>query len=243
LAQVNMKKYPFSYTSLEEKKGRRKAVLFGILTITSIFAFIFLGLPSLAKFAGFLSDLRKSGQSVEKNDTIPPAPPRLNTLAEVTNQAEIEVSGTAEEGATVVILFNGKSEQVVADRNGKFAFSFRLNNGENFISAKARDLSGNESQESEIYTVIYDDKPPKLEIFSPAEGISFYGTSQRQVTIQGVTESGANLTINDRVIQVEEDGSFIFATTLNEGTNSFVLKAADKAGNNTEKTISVNFSP
>lgn len=238
-----MARYYSRYASVEERRNIRRAFLFGILTILAIVGLLFFGLPSVAKFAAFLTDLRKSTQPVDKNDTTPPAPPRLNQLPEATNKNEIEIDGLTEEGATVIISFNGKSEEVVADSEGKFAFSFPLNDGENLISAKARDQAGNESQEGKVYTIVFDNKSPKLEISTPSDGASFFGAKQRQVTVQGTTETGVTLTINDRLVKVEEDGSFTFASTLGEGANSFNLKSTDKAGNQNERTISVNFSP
>jgi len=238
-----MARYYSRYVTTEERRNIRRAFFFGILTIAALVGLLFFGLPSVAKFAAFLSDLRGSTQPVDKNDTTPPAPPRLGQLPEATNKTELEINGATEEGATVILSLNGKEEEIVADADGKFAFSYPLKDGENLISAKAKDRVGNESQESKVYSVTFDNQKPDLEISSPADGTSFFGEKQRQVTVQGKTEAGVTLTINDRIVKVEEDGSFTFLTTLGEGTNSFNLKSTDKAGNQTEKTIGVSFSP
>lgn len=221
----------------------RRAFLFTILTILAILGVLFYGLPSVARFAAFLSDLRKSSLPVDRNDTTPPAPPRLDRLPEATKEPEIEISGVTEEGATVILTLNGKDEEVVADADGKFRFSYSLRKGENQISAKAKDRTGNESQPTAGITVLFDNEAPKLDISAPADGSQFYGDGQRQLAIKGTTEVGITLTINDRIVKVEEDGTFTFATTLADGENSFNLKSADKAGNQTEKTLKVNFSP
>ena len=229
--------------SVEEKRNMRRAFLFTILTILAILGVLFYGLPSVARFAAFLSDLRKSSLPVDRNDTTPPAPPRLDRLPEATKEPEIEISGVTEEGATVILTLNGKDEEVVADADGKFRFSYSLRKGENQISAKAKDRTGNESQPTAGITVLFDNEAPKLDISAPADGSQFYGDGQRQLAIKGTTEVGITLTINDRIVKVEEDGTFTFATTLADGENSFNLKSADKAGNQTEKTLKVNFSP
>ncbi|MEJ2441808.1 MAG: hypothetical protein P8Y06_02730, partial [Patescibacteria group bacterium] len=75
------------------------------------------------------------------------------------------------------------------------------------------------------------------------EGKEFYGAKERQITIEGVTEEGVSLTINDRVVAVDEDGGFAFSTTLGEGENNFNIKSADKAGNQTEMDFKVSFTP
>ena len=221
----------------------RRAFIFTILTILAILGVLFYGLPSVARFAAFLSDLRKSSLPVDRNDTTPPAPPRLDRLPEATKEPEIEISGVTEEGATVILTLNGKDEEVVADADGKFRFSYSLRKGENQILAKAKDRAGNESQPTAGTTVVFDNEAPKLDISAPTDGSQFYGDGQRQLAIKGTTEVGITLTINDRIVKVEEDGTFTFATTLADGENSFNLKSADKAGNQTEKALKVNFSP
>jgi hypothetical protein len=221
----------------------RRAFVFAVLTFAAILGVLFFGLPSVAKFASFLTELRKSSLPVDKSDTTPPAPPRIDRLPEATKDAEIIINGATEEGATVILTLNGKDEEIIADAEGKFSFSFPLKKGENEIIAKVKDLAGNESQPTSAVTIVFDNETPKLDISYPSEGAQFYGEKDRQLVIKGTTETGVNLTINDRLVKVEEDGSFTFATSLGEGANSFNFKSTDKAGNQTEKTISVNFSP
>ncbi|OGM16575.1 hypothetical protein A2V55_00050 [Candidatus Woesebacteria bacterium RBG_19FT_COMBO_37_29] len=226
----------------EEKKNFRKAFLYILLTISSFALLVFFGLPSIAKMASFLTDLRKSSSPVEKNDTTPPAPPRFNTLPEATNKKSIGINGTAEEGATVKIYINDREESVLSDNNSQFNLSITLTKGENKISAVAKDLAGNESQKSDEKTIIFDEDPPKLEITSPENNKEFYGSKERQVVIQGISEEEISVTINERVVFVEDDGSFSFATSLSEGDNNFSIKAQDKAGNTTETSLTLKFS-
>jgi hypothetical protein len=227
----------------EERKNLRTAVVLGVLTVLLIGGIFVFGLPTVAKFAAFLTDLRKSGEPVEVNDATPPAPPRLDSLPEATNKTSVEVSGESEPGATVILVLNGESREVLADSQGSFRLTFELNDGKNTLSASAKDASGNESQKTDEFTLTFDDEEPSLNITSPSEGASFFGSKQRQIVIEGTTEAEASLTINDRFVLVEEDGSFAFATTLSDAENTFNLKSQDKAGNQTEKSLKVNFSP
>lgn len=227
----------------EERKNLRTAVVLGVMTILLLGGVFVFGLPTVAKFAAFLSDLRKSGEPVEINDTTPPAPPRLDSLPEATNKTQIEVSGESEPGATVIILFNKEDHDALADNEGSFRFTFELDDGENTLVASAKDTAGNESQKTDEFSITFDDEDPSLDIASPSEGASFFGAKQRQIIIEGITDAESTLAINDRFVLVEEDGSFAFATTLSEGENTFNLKAQDKAGNQTEKSLKVNFSP
>ena len=76
-----------------------------------------------------------------------------------------------------------------------------------------------------------------------SDNSSYYGSGQRQVTIQGETETDVQITINDRFITIDDEGKFQYTTTLNEGANTFSVKAKDKAENTTEKSITLNFTP
>ena len=227
----------------EQKRNIRTAVVLGSLTVVLMLGLFVFGLPAVAKFAAFLSDLRKSGEPVQVNDTTPPAPPRIDPLPEATNKTSLEVAGQSEPGATVIILFNKKTQDVLANSEGSFRFTFELNDGKNSLTASAKDAAGNESQKTEELIVVFDDEEPSLTVSSPSEGASFFGSKQRQIVIEGTTDSDASLSINDRFVLVEEDGSFAFATTLSEGENTFNIKAQDKAGNSTEKSFKVTFSP
>lgn len=227
----------------EEKKNIKRAIFFGFLTISIIIAFIFLGLPAVAKFAGFLSDLKKGNSPIEINDNTPPAPPILERFSEYTKEQQLKISGKTEPGAIVTLFLNTNEEEIIANNDGEFNYTFKLKKGENSISVKAKDSAGNESQESKTYEVVFDNESPDLEITSPEEGKEYYGSKERQITIKGITEDGVSLTINDRIVAVDEDGTFTFLTTLNEGKNNFNIKSTDKAENQTEMDFSVSFTP
>jgi len=227
----------------EERKNKRQAVFFAFLTIAALVILFVFGLPTIARFAALLTDLKQSSQPIEKEDTTPPAPPQIDVLPEATNEQSIKISGSAEPATTLRFDLNGKEREILVDSEGKFSFSFNLRLGENRISTKAVDSAGNESQETQNITVLYDTEEPTLELLTPADGSDFYAAKQRQVVIKGQTEPGVSLTINDRFVVVEDDGAFAFATTLSEGPNEFNVKSKDAAGNETEEKLTLNFSP
>ncbi len=228
--------------STEEKRNVKTATRFVILTIVVIGFLFFFGIPLLGKFAGFISDLGKSQKPIGINDKTPPAPPQLNNLPEFTNQKEVKLTGKSEEGATVKLSFNSKDEEVVAGRNGDFSFDLKLNNGENLFDAIATDAAGNESQKTKTFKITFDNEKPELTIESPSDGTSFFGSRQRQIEIKGKTDTGSEVTINDRFVSVEESGNFQYTTTLNEGENKFNIKSTDKAGNLTETELTFTFT-
>ena len=228
-------------STVEERKNMSSAYKYLLFSVFFIIFFIFFGIPVLTKITGLIGDLKKSDLPVEINDNTPPAPPQINPLPEATNKNKLEIKGSAEEGATIRLFINNTEETVIADKNGAFSFSTILNKGENTISLLAKDASENESTSTPDYLVIYDDKEPELEISSPQDGQSFYGSLQRQIVIEGKTEAGASITINDRIVVVEQDGSFAYAISLQEGDNNFNIKSTDKAGNQIVKGITLHY--
>ena len=229
--------------SVEEKRNLRSTILFIVLTIAVIVLLVFVGVPLFGRISIFISDLRGGTKAITKNDITPPAPPKFNFSPAFTNQQNINISGNAEPGATVKLTFDGNPQETLADKDGNFSFSLQLNDGDNNFSAIATDSSGNQSQLSQKYKITLNTKPPDLTVTSPSDGTSFFGSNQRQVTIQGTTEAGCQLTINDRIVSVDDNGTFQYTTTLNDGANSFAVKSTDQAGNLTEKDITLNFSP
>lgn len=238
-----MSKY-YSYKNKAEEKKITKSTFFYIfLTTLSILVIFFFGIPIVIKFASFLTNINKSGKSVEISDTIPPPPPRLINLPEAVNSKSLEVNGTSEPGSTVTIDINDEKEEVVVGNEGDFLIKILLKDGDNKIFAYTTDQSGNESQKTQTYTISFDKQNPEITITKPKDGETFSGSKQRQITIEGSTEIQASLKINDRFVLVENDGSFSFFTTLTSGENNFNIKAQDRAGNSSEKTIKVFYNP
>ena len=227
----------------EERKNIKRAYFYVFLSIIGLVFLVFLGIPTLVKFAGFLGDVAKSDKPVEIQDTTPPAPPQLDSIPEFTSSESIDITGFSENGATIVINANNNQSEVIANSDGKFIFLFNLEKGENSISATAKDTSGNFSNETKVYTIVFDNTEPELVVSSPKDGDSFYGSGQRQVSIKGTVNEKVDLRINDKFVTVKDDNSFNFTTTLNEGSNTFEVKAIDPAGNSSSISLTLNYTP
>jgi hypothetical protein len=237
-----------SYSRLakkEEIRNLRKIFLFGGLTAFLIFGIIFLGIPALTKIAFFFSEIKNSNNQGEKTDILPPAPPKINSLPEATNQNIISISGFSEEGATIEIYINDSLvKKVISSKEGKFlADNVPLEEGKNEIYAVAIDQAGNIGQSSPKTSIIYDKNPPPLEIEKPKDGETFIGEKQRKITISGKTEPEAILTINDHLEVLDQNGNFSLTYSLLNGENTLKFIVYDKAENKTEKEIKVIFSP
>lgn len=227
--------------SVEEKRNFRNAVFLISLSIAVVVILVVFGIPVVGKVASYVSSMRSSSSG--SNDKTPPAPPKFDVFPDFTNQTVISLGGSAEPGAIVKLTFNGNEQEVVVDRNGSYSFqNLGLRDGENKFSAFTVDPAGNTSQTTDEKTIVFDNKPPSLGIDSPSDGSTFFGSEQRQVTINGVTDNGASVTINDRIVSIEESGSFQYSTTLSSGENKFTIKSVDQAGNSVEKSLTLNFS-
>jgi len=227
----------------EKERNLRKAFLYGFLTILLGMAIFFLGVPALIKLAVFVGKINSSSILPEQSDNIPPSPPVFNPLFEATNSAQISISGFAEGESTVKLFFNNKEEDVLADQEGKFTFSnLNLKEGQNRVYAIAVDKRGNESNYSEKIDILYDNKPPELDISQPQDGETI-STENNRIEIVGKTDEGANILINEHFVVIDSEGNFSYQISLDKGENEIKVVSKDKAGNQTEKTIKINYSP
>lgn len=226
----------------EEKKFTRKLITsLTIVAVSGIFV-IFFGLPMLAKIVFFTSG---GSQKQSKNTTdasLALLPPTLDPIVTATNSARINVSGYSISDSTITVVVNGEeSAKIPTDKDGKFnTTEIILKEGENKINAFVV-RKDQESSPSATYIVNYKKSNPKIEIFSPQNGARIHQDS-RDIYISGTTDAGNRLTINDRLVIVQNDGSFNFKVTLSDGDNTIKLQAADEAGNKTDQELKVIFS-
>ena len=215
----------------------KRTVVFVFLTLVLIGLIIYKGVPFLIQMAGFFGDLKSSKELVENEDQTPPSPPRLQALPEATNDPYVTLKGFAEAGAIVKIFLNAELEkEVISDNDASFIVdSLFLSSGKNRLQAKAIDRAGNESEDSVMMIIDYDNQAPALEVNQPEPA--------EKVKISGKTEPEATLKINDRLIILDQEGNFTSAINLDEGENRILVSATDQAGNQTEKEIILNYAP
>jgi parallel beta-helix repeat protein len=154
------------------------------------------------------------------------SPPMLNITSPVdgflTNQTTMKVSGTTSDPAGHLFV-NGQEVPVSAD--GSFSTSVPLDEGMNTIKIDGADAVWNY-----LDLVIRgerDSVAPTLSISSPPDG---FATNASSVTIKGITETGASVSVNGGPVPVTATN---FSTTVQlvEGDNMIVIIARDPAGN------------
>ena len=94
-----------------------------------------------------------------------------------------------------------------------------------------------------VQTPVKDqDRGPTTDHTPPALKITYMHAFFPFIQVEGVTEPDAFLTLNWEVIDVKEDGGFVYTYTLKKsGQNDLVFVAEDPAGNKSTKTQTVQY--
>ncbi len=219
-------------------------LLLFLLLIGGVWGFFEYGVEYLGRFTGIFNDSSGEEMVGVARDTLPPAPPIIDPLPEATNSAILEVVGEAEALSELSLFLNGEViKKMVVGESGTFRVGdINLSQGDNNIYALAEDMVGNKSQESVRQTIILDKEPPELEVAFPENNQSFSG-DKREIIIKGKTEENAIITINERKVVVDLDGGFEISYSLADGTNSIIIVAKDKAGNQSKEELVVSYRP
>jgi bacillopeptidase F len=169
-------------------------------------------------------------------------PPALDPLPIATFSSTLKITGTGQQGLTIVLYINDKEfKKVSLSKSASFSAQLTdLNDGLNTISAKLVDDKGNMSDLSNILTTTIKKTLPILEITSPDNNTAINGDSNL-VTISGKSEDNTTVTVNDRVVVVRSDNTFSYQYPLSEGDNKLTIKATDQAGNTTTVERNVKY--
>ncbi len=240
----SMDKRPSRLARSEEKKAFRRLILTVIGTLIILLSLVFLGLPALIKLSLFMANLKGGGDTTQQKDTTQPYSPHLEASYTATNSAKIDVSGYAEPNSTLEVFLNGESlKKILLKDDGQFSLpDVSLKEGENKITAITKDSGGNTSQPSEPLIVLFKKTPPALEVSDPQDGQSFKGDNNK-AKINGLTEVGANVTVNGRLVLVRSDGTFSYDFPLGSGDNPLKIISTDVAGNQTTVERKINYQP
>jgi len=228
----------------EEKTEFKRLVKILAVFFLALVVLYYVGINLLASVGGFWASLRGRGGEFSQQDKLAPPPPSLSPVPLYTKEEGIKIEGYAEAGAEVTLFVNRKEAgKTVAEKGGQFSFSsVTLREGENKITAIAKDGAGNESLKSATLKVILDKEPPELTVNKPKEGQQFSG-EKNKIKIVGKTERGATVKVNKHQATVLADGSFsLTLIASNEGEIKLTVVATDRAGNETTREIAVIYS-
>lgn len=236
---------PSSHRLRAEEKRVWHKLIWTILSLCfGLVILVFAGLPLFAKIIATLGSFRRDKPVA--NETVQEMllfPPVLDPTFEATNSSRITLTGFGTEESAVKIFVNKQEKaKALVDKEGKFKVSnILLAEGENTIFAKTI-KDNKESSPSSLLIVAYLKNPPEISIDNPADNQKFSGDN-KEITITGETDASNKVTINERVVIVDQNGNFSFKVVLSEGENSFKIKVTDPAGNQTELEKKVTFTP
>jgi bacillopeptidase F len=226
------------------KKQQRKlaqqtaVIIFVILTL--ILGFLFLILPNIVRVAFNVID---GDVITNSTDDIPPQVPILDAPVEATNSGTIKISGYGEAKSEVILVLNGEeSDKKMISDEGTFELEAELTEGENSITTYSVDEAKNESLASRKYSIILDTENPTIEIEEPENESRITLRKNQVTTVRGTTEANARVFIGGRLSFANSEGNFAGTYSLEEGDNKIIIKAVDKAGNESEIELTVNFA-
>jgi hypothetical protein len=185
---------------------------------------------SFGSYNLYLRALDRAGNVYNKTMiiTIDSSPPSIHILEPtngyITKLRTVLVYGMTEIGSTVTIL-----NQSITSTDGSFRLSVPIEEGSNLIVANVKDPTGNTN--STTVLVIRDTTPPKILITNPPEDYITNKISEQNLPVTGLTEPGAKLISEGRLISVNDDGTFAFTFGLKEGINEISLIVEDTLGN------------
>jgi len=223
----------------EEKKARRTALTYITLSVLAVLFIVLFGTQIITQVFSLLSIEKET--AVTSNDKTPPSPPRYKDTPSYVKEEDITVNGTAEAGSKIYLDVNGRGFEAITNQVGDFSIEIQVEEGENVLIAKASDMAGNTSADSDRHTITFDKTAPKLEVTKPTNDQTFSGVKSQSIRIEGQTDA-TRLLVNDRIGIVDNNGKFSIPFMLQEGTHELTIKALDNANNETVTTIKVTFS-
>lgn len=169
----------------------------------------------LGKYEKILVDMNKS-KNIKASVNFPEN--------HIINTMILPVPLEMEKGYKASIYINGEMIKENVLESG--TITFQLNDGPNDLAIIVEDNQGNgKIFAKELYVDTY---PPQLYVSKDYQGIS---TAEGSIVLSGEVEPNSKLFLNDKEIEYQDNGVFVYNMSLSIGKNEIVLKAVDIAGN------------
>lgn len=217
----------------EDHKSQKKL---SIAVIGSLALLVFLavfGLKILVGFSLLVDRIRGNSPATQTQSSVLLSP-TLDPLPEATFSATLALSGKATPGMKLIVyLDDTEYKTLIVPDDGLFTVDdIAVDEGQVSLKSKIADDKDNTSDYSNTLTVTIDRKPPTLAVSKPEEGLTIQDGSHKAV-IEGQTDSDSKVIVNDRIVVVRADGSFVYTMPLADGENTLNIIAIDPAGNRT----------
>lgn len=251
---MDWRRYARYVRRAERKLGRRRHPLAVTVVASVVFAVagaLFAQAIGVGIGAG-IDDLRESivstlPEGLDSDLVVREAPvvvstaPILDGLPEFTRSNDLFVEGrvpafAVRPGSSIALALNGRPVGVLSlSADGRFgSVPVTLPDGTSTIEATL--IEGNTEIASTSHTVTVDREAPELTIVRPATGATVVGT---EVILEGSTEPAADVTVNDRALRPNPDGTFTERLVVTPGPLVLRVLARDRAGNETKTEIGI----
>lgn len=227
----------------EDKKASKRLVMTVAGFVAIIILLLLFGLKLLIGFSVMVDKIRgTTPQQTAQSDIL--LPPILDSLEESTNSATISVHGKSDPKKTVIIYVNDKEyKELTTTDTGDFSIDrIPVNEQEVTISAKLKGDKEELSALSNIISTLVDQTPPTLEVTKPTNAQTINDGTHKTL-VEGKTEEGMRVTVNDRIVVVRTGGSFTYLVALSDGENALTIVSTDHAGNQTKVERRVTYQP
>ena len=197
-----------------------------------------IGLRLLINASYFIGSLAPGKPAVEEKKDEFFGSLSVDSIPSATNSAEIEVVGSVTNYNTLEFYINDeKVEEKKFPSSDTFTIRIGdLKPGENEIYIKAIEKKQKQEKKTDVYTVVYKNEKPKLEVSEPANDTK---TRKTEIKVAGTTNPETFIKVNGLPLVVTSDGQFQTNVQLKEGENKIEVVAEDDAGNSEQKTITV----
>ena len=167
--------------------------------------------------------------------------PTIDLLNEsYTNKESITITGNVNTNSLVRVYVNGNIAIEEQIHNNAYEIETPLVEGENIITVTA-DAGNGETDSSQSVSIIKDTQLPVLEVATPLEGLVI---NKEVMEIKGTVEDDNlhEVLVNGNRAIIEENGEFYTKIALDNGENTIIIRAGDKAGNYStiERKVIVN---
>jgi len=172
-------------------------------------------------------------------------PPMARGFKVVEKHKTLQLEGRAID-KTGIDLLKINDAPVNVNKTGSFKYKIELQPGDNNVEIIATNKIGNSTTKRIQITYPVDKLPPQLTLIHPkvTRGFAVIDKSQLQTTrVEGLVNDETGilfLRINDRNINVLDNGHFSYQVPMKNGMDKIVIEAADTVGNLTRKELKVD---
>lgn len=228
------------HSELHQQKKFQTTIILIVISLVLLIYFLFtVGFKLILSVSTFIATItsKKTDTTVQKtNDQYGSV--SIDSIPNATNSAKIFIGGSVVNFNQVLFYINGdKVKETSLSSSDNFLEEIGdLKKGNNEIFIKAKQSNSPMQKQTQVFSVLYKDEMPKLEISEPANDSKINKT---EINVKGSTDKETYVRINEMPVVVDANGNFQTAISLKEGENVIQISAEDIAGNIEKKEIKI----